>query len=124
MTVRENARALVATADVPLVAAAAVAAYCLLAWLVVDRGRVLPVILFDFDRRIAAFGLGNANPFLAAAMMLVFVVLHAWSWRIGGFANRLDAMGPRPRIAVYFVAILALLCMWPAGRTAFIYFQF
>lgn len=81
-------------------------------------------ILFDFDRHVAAFGLGNASPFFASAMMVLFIVLHAASYRVGGFANRLDRMGWKMRLPVYAAAFLALISMWPASRTAFIYFQF
>lgn len=76
MTVRENARAFLGVVDVPLVAAAAVAAYCLLAWLVVDRGRVLPVSrermveMKGFLEKQAASGVAGDVFFLGSSVLI------------------------------------------------------
>ncbi len=81
-------------------------------------------VLFDFRFAAGGLGLGKANPFLAVGVMIAFVVLHAFSYRIGTIANRMDRMRWWTRTLLYFVVIVALFAFWPTGRTAFIYFQF
>jgi alginate O-acetyltransferase complex protein AlgI len=81
-------------------------------------------VLFDFNFSLSSLGLGNVNPFLVVLILMLFVFLHALSYRIGGIANRLDQMrGWRLRL-VYAVSVAILIALWPQTETAFIYFQF
>lgn len=81
-------------------------------------------VLFDFNFGLSSLGLGNVNPFLVVLILILFVFLHALSYRIGGIANRLDRMrGWRLRLA-YAVSVAILIALWPQTETAFIYFQF
>jgi alginate O-acetyltransferase complex protein AlgI len=102
-----------------------------LGWLIFRTGKwqdmvycVRKYILFDFDFNISTFGLGAVNPFTAAFAILLFVILHSFSYRIGGIANRLDRMNWPGRLLVYTATAFVLIAFWPTGRTAFIYFQF
>jgi alginate O-acetyltransferase complex protein AlgI len=81
-------------------------------------------VIFDFNPRLSAFGLGTVNPFMALSVMLLFVILHIFSYRIGGIANRLGQMRWPGRTLVYMAAMFVLIVFWPTGRTSFIYFQF
>ncbi|MBN2446895.1 MAG: MBOAT family protein [Phycisphaerae bacterium] len=81
-------------------------------------------VLFDFDFSVGALGLGTVNPFLAVGMIGLFVVFHAWSYRVGTLARKLDQMTRPMQLAVYFVVILALFALWPSERVDFVYFQF
>jgi alginate O-acetyltransferase complex protein AlgI len=81
-------------------------------------------VLFDFNFNVSALGMGGVNPFIAIFTMLAFVILHTFSYRIGGIANQLDRMRWPVRSVVYAATVFALITFWPTGRTAFIYFQF
>jgi D-alanyl-lipoteichoic acid acyltransferase DltB (MBOAT superfamily) len=81
-------------------------------------------LVFDFDTRLSALGAGNVNPFIALAMIGGFIVLHAWSYRMGSFARCMDAMSWPLRSLIYLIAFLALATLWPANTVSFIYFQF
>jgi alginate O-acetyltransferase complex protein AlgI len=81
-------------------------------------------VLLDFDLNVGTFGMGTVNPFLSLALMIVFVVLHAWSYRVGGLAGKLDRMRGWTRTLVYLVVLFSLIALWPTVRVAFIYFQF
>ncbi len=81
-------------------------------------------LVFDFDFKLSGLGLGNVNPFLIVAALVLFIIFHGISWRIGGIANQLDRMRWPVRSIVYATAVFAMIALWPTGRTAFIYFQF
>jgi alginate O-acetyltransferase complex protein AlgI len=102
-----------------------------LGWLIFRTGKwddmiycIRKYVLFDFDFHISTFGLGAMNPFIAAFVILLFVILHSFSYRIGGIANRLDRMNWPGRMLIYMATMFVLITFWPTGRTAFIYFRF
>jgi D-alanyl-lipoteichoic acid acyltransferase DltB (MBOAT superfamily) len=102
-----------------------------LGWLIFRVGNwedmvycVRKYVFFDFDFDLSAFGVGRANPFLVLFMMLLFVISHSVSYRMGGFASKLDQMHGWTRLLVYVGVIFALITLWPTGRIPFIYFQF
>ncbi|MCY2930934.1 MAG: MBOAT family protein [Planctomycetota bacterium] len=81
-------------------------------------------VAFDFSFSLSAMGLGNANPFVSLSLLVLFLAVHAFSYRIGGIADRMDRLRGWRLWLVYLAAIFCLAAMWPTGRTAFIYFQF
>jgi D-alanyl-lipoteichoic acid acyltransferase DltB (MBOAT superfamily) len=81
-------------------------------------------ILFDFAFDFANLGLGGVNPFLVLSIIIGFCALHFWSFRVGGFANRLNTLPHWAMWLVYSVTTFALFWFWPQEGIAFIYFQF
>jgi alginate O-acetyltransferase complex protein AlgI len=81
-------------------------------------------VLFDFNLHLTNLGLGNVNPFLVALILMLFIVLHTVSCRIGGIANHLDRMRGWRLQLVYVMSVAIMVALWPQTETAFIYFQF
>ena len=81
-------------------------------------------ILFDLNFSVRGLGLGNANIFLIMIILLIFLVFHSISYRINGIALLLDRMQWQKRLIAYIIIIFALIQLWPAENTSFIYFQF
>jgi alginate O-acetyltransferase complex protein AlgI len=81
-------------------------------------------VLFDGHLALSNLGLGAVNPFLVALVGAGFAAAHLFSHRVGGVAGWLDRRGRAARVAVYAAAAAVLTLLWPAGETAFIYFQF
>ena len=81
-------------------------------------------VLFDFSFGLADLGHGNFNPFVVGLVVLGFVIAHLASFRVGGLAAWLDDQGPGTRALAVAAAVLLLVLLWPAGPSAFIYFQF
>ncbi len=81
-------------------------------------------IVFDFDFTLGSWGLAQANPFLVAVITGAFILLHWFSYRVGGFAGWLDERPAAVRWLIYFTAGFALFALWPSERVAYIYFQF
>jgi alginate O-acetyltransferase complex protein AlgI len=81
-------------------------------------------VLFDGSFAIADLGLGAVNLFLVAFVATGFCVAHALSYRVGGLAAWLDRRGRATQLLAYVASVVVLTLLWPAGETAFIYFQF
>ena len=81
-------------------------------------------VLFDFNFSVSGMGFGNANPFLIMIILLIFLVFHSISYRINGIALLLDRMQWQKRLIAYIIITFALIQLWPAENTSFIYFQF
>jgi alginate O-acetyltransferase complex protein AlgI len=81
-------------------------------------------VLFDGSFALADLGLGAVNLFLVALVAAGFCVGHALSYRVGGLAAWLDRRGRATQLLAYVACAAVLTLLWPAGETAFIYFQF
>ncbi len=81
-------------------------------------------VLFDFNLSLSGLGLGAVNPFVTLGVMFAFIALHTVSYRMGGFANRLDQLTGAPRFIIYVLAVFVLALLWPAAKVDFIYFDF
>jgi hypothetical protein len=81
-------------------------------------------VAFDGQFSVGGLGLGLHNPFLLAAVLVLFMVFHVWSYLVGGLPGRLDRMS-RPRLwLVHALGIAVIIAFWPHAETAFIYFRF
>lgn len=81
-------------------------------------------VLFDFNFGLAALGLGRSSPFLAAALVGVFLLLHAASRFKGRIHDRLDG-APRALLPLIYALLGAIFYFfWPSTNATFIYFQF
>jgi alginate O-acetyltransferase complex protein AlgI len=85
---------------------------------------VYKYVAFDFDFRITARGFGKQNPFMLTFILAAFCLLHLYSYRVGGLANRLGSASRTVQFVVYALAVFALLALWPPHTASFIYFQF
>ncbi|HUV66651.1 MAG TPA: MBOAT family protein [Sedimentisphaerales bacterium] len=81
-------------------------------------------VFFDFNFDPGAMGLSGTNPFVTVGIILVFVLLHAISYRSNGLIHHLNRLRGFQLGLVWMVVLLCLMFLWPTGRTAFIYFQF
>jgi alginate O-acetyltransferase complex protein AlgI len=81
-------------------------------------------VLFDGSLALADLGLGAVNLFLMTFVAALFGAAHAFSWRVGGLAAWLDGRSRREQLLAYVLSVVVLTLLWPAGETAFIYFQF
>ncbi|MFO0898526.1 MAG: MBOAT family O-acyltransferase [Pirellulales bacterium] len=81
-------------------------------------------VVFDGQVSLGGVGLGLVNPFLLAAVLLLFVTFHLWSYRVGGLPEWLDRQ-PRWRLwPIHALGIAVIIALWPHAETAFIYFRF
>jgi alginate O-acetyltransferase complex protein AlgI len=81
-------------------------------------------VVFDGNLALTDFGLGAVNPFLTGLVALGFGALHLISFRLGGLATWLDGRGRATLAVIYVASVVTVILLWPAGETAFIYFQF
>ena|GEM_PF-41953 len=81
-------------------------------------------VIFDFNRDLAALGLGKKAPFLAATVAAVFIALHTVSFFSGRIHERLDR-GRRWTLPLVYAALAAIFFFfWPTANAQFVYFQF
>jgi alginate O-acetyltransferase complex protein AlgI len=81
-------------------------------------------VVFDGSLALADLGLGAVNPFLVGLVAIVFGAAHLFSFHVGGLAAWLDGRGRATQALTYVAGVVVLTLLWPAGETAFIYFQF
>jgi len=106
--------------------------YCVLVtWVtfrITDLGRMVTglqkFILFDFDFSLAGIGLGSLAFFSTLLLMLIFLLLHALSIRVGHIDRYLGNIGTGPAVALCFLFGVCAFFLWPLQQTPFIYFQF
>ncbi len=81
-------------------------------------------VVFDFNFQLTKLGLGSLSFFTTLIIMLAFVLLQAFSIRVGHIDQYLGKTGKIPAviacIAIGFVAFF----FWPLQQAPFIYFQF
>ena len=81
-------------------------------------------VFFDFSFDISGIGLGDTNFFTSVALMSVFMVLTAFSQRVGHIENYL-ARWSIPRASLLCIlAGFVFVYLWPLNEAPFIYFQF
>ncbi len=86
-------------------------------------GSLKKFVLFDLNFSISYMGLSKILPF-PLMMMVLFLVLHIFSWRVGSIDQYISQLILWKRVVAFiFMGMLLYLC-WPTGERPFIYFQF
>ena len=81
-------------------------------------------VLFDGRLELTSLGLGLGMPVIALAALVIFAILHCWSYFAIRWAELLDRTPSRLLPIIYLLLGLLFFVAWPAENAPFIYFQF